>query len=474
MLLGGREVLAQQGSTYVSIRVKEVCAYVDNEDPNEFSWKMWLDGSSTALCITEDRDDAGCYDRNNQTFVNNRYYSSFPSSIGVNLEGWEDDDCGSRCNYNTCAWPNNNGDDDDLFASGKGSFNLTDYAPGVWQTLPLMEIKGDGHYGVRFEIYYTVPVPNRPQLLVDGNAYAAATGTVCADRTLGLTPSVVGNTTGITYEWQYHRQGDPLDYYPQIDNPNYCGPCEDEIGMKKPKCCFEPETITSDVLEYNWRTYNNQSQKIADAFPGITASTSFDFRVRARAGNSVSGWSNDVRLPVNPAGPTFSLTALPPSCRQGTDGRLVLGSITGVVNQYSCLVYLPGKTTPENAIAVQNGTFTIRGGDGNSLSLEAGKTYRVKLLNNGLSGSCASEELSITIPAPVIADLQLSLLEKKDLTCFGAQDGLIRVAAVGGKGAYTYTISPGSLPASATGTFTNLSPGTYTITVRDSCTSLLP
>jgi PKD repeat protein len=70
--------------------------------------------------------------------------------------------------------------------------------------------------------------------------------------------------------------------------------------------------------------------------------------------------------------------------------------------------------------------------------------------------------LSITEPAALNA-----LLSSTNITCFGANNGTITVSSPsGGYGTYDFTIDGGT-NWQATGTFTNLLPGTYNIQIRD-------
>lgn len=67
----------------------------------------------------------------------------------------------------------------------------------------------------------------------------------------------------------------------------------------------------------------------------------------------------------------------------------------------------------------------------------------------------------INEPAPLTSQVLLA----QDLQCFGDNSGEINILAGGGNGGYTYSLDGGGFQAS--GTFTNLPAGIYTITVRD-------
>ena len=55
-------------------------------------------------------------------------------------------------------------------------------------------------------------------------------------------------------------------------------------------------------------------------------------------------------------------------------------------------------------------------------------------------------------------------------TCHGSNDGTITITATNGTG-ITYTINSGTPVSNSTGTFTGLAPGTYTVSVAETCTT---
>ncbi|MEW5845412.1 MAG: gliding motility-associated C-terminal domain-containing protein [Bacteroidota bacterium] len=75
-------------------------------------------------------------------------------------------------------------------------------------------------------------------------------------------------------------------------------------------------------------------------------------------------------------------------------------------------------------------------------------------------------DLTIIEPAPLSVATQSST----DITCFGANDGAISVTGTGGTAPLTYSLlDAGSIviATNGTGTFTNLSAGTYTVEIND-------
>jgi hypothetical protein len=61
--------------------------------------------------------------------------------------------------------------------------------------------------------------------------------------------------------------------------------------------------------------------------------------------------------------------------------------------------------------------------------------------------------------------LSVSLISRSNVTCIGANNGLIAVGAAGGKAPYSYTLN--GISYNLDGKFTNLLPGTYRTAVKD-------
>ncbi len=70
--------------------------------------------------------------------------------------------------------------------------------------------------------------------------------------------------------------------------------------------------------------------------------------------------------------------------------------------------------------------------------------------------------LVIAEPVAINIDSEAST----DITCNGANDGTVTVTASGGTGALIYTLNPGAI-SNGTGSFTNLSANSYTVSVTD-------
>jgi gliding motility-associated-like protein len=99
-------------------------------------------------------------------------------------------------------------------------------------------------------------------------------------------------------------------------------------------------------------------------------------------------------------------------------------------------------------------------GSGTFNSLTAGNyTMYVRDAN----GCILTQDFTINQPPA----LYFSTLDKTDITCNGANDGTITLAADGGTPPYSYSITGGAPFGNTTGSFTSLTPGSYTPAVQD-------
>ncbi len=123
-----------------------------------------------------------------------------------------------------------------------------------------------------------------------------------------------------------------------------------------------------------------------------------------------------------------------------------------------------GGTAPY-AYAIDGVTF---GNSGIFSNLAAGSyTITVKDAN----GCTTTQGVTITQPASALA---ASISSQTNVACFGNSTGSATVAGSGGTSPYTYAID--GIAFGASGTFSNLAAGSYTITVKDAngCTTTQP
>jgi gliding motility-associated-like protein len=93
-------------------------------------------------------------------------------------------------------------------------------------------------------------------------------------------------------------------------------------------------------------------------------------------------------------------------------------------------------------------------------SLQPG-TYNVTITDAG--GCPFSNAYTITEPT----DILITVDSENDITCYNANNGSINITMTGGTGAYTYNWTRNTAPYAVTEDISNLSPGTYVVTVTD-------
>jgi len=141
---------------------------------------------------------------------------------------------------------------------------------------------------------------------------------------------------------------------------------------------------------------------------------------------------------------TASFTTDSVSCFGGSDGQIQM-STAGGTQPYS-LTITPGATTNNT------GLFT---------GLIAG-SYTVNILDGS---GCPLTVDSIMVNQP--AQILLTSVNTVDVTCFGDSTGEISVAAAGGTGNITFSLSPNMGTQSPSGNFTGLAAMTYIVTATD-------
>src|SRR5690606_13861703 len=97
-------------------------------------------------------------------------------------------------------------------------------------------------------------------------------------------------------------------------------------------------------------------------------------------------------------------------------------------------------------------------------NLSAG-TYNVQVTD--ANGGSTTQVVTITQPQ---MPYQIQLVDLKDVSCNGANDGSISVQVLGGTPPYTYSWS---VPVGNTPIISNLQPGVYTLTVTDSDSNVI-
>ncbi|UZH55912.1 T9SS type A sorting domain-containing protein [Salinimicrobium tongyeongense] len=136
-------------------------------------------------------------------------------------------------------------------------------------------------------------------------------------------------------------------------------------------------------------------------------------------------------------------TSTPVSCNGGSDGTVTAGTVTGGNSGYTYSINGGNFSTSTTFSNLSSGDYTITVRD---------------------SKGCEASE-TITVSEPDI--LTLTNSTSTPVSCNGGSDGTVSVGTVaGGNSGYTYRINGSSFSTSTT--FSSLSAGDHTITVRDS------
>ncbi len=196
---------------------------------------------------------------------------------------------------------------------------------------------------------------------------------------------------------------------------------------------------------------------------------------------NISGPTTGSVVEANTAGATANFTNLPDGNYSytvtGANGCTTSGTFTIAPGPVCCSVTAAGSNVACNGATTGSATATPTGLAPFSYSWTGGQTsqtasnlgagsYTVTMTDN--SGCVATANVVITQPTVLSGTLT-----PVNVTCNGACNGTITVAASGGTPAYQYSINGG--PFQASNTFTGLCNGTYAVTIKDAnnCTIIL-
>lgn len=192
---------------------------------------------------------------------------------------------------------------------------------------------------------------------------------------------------------------------------------------------------------------------------------------------SVENSDVETTLAWAPGGATTSSIRVTPT--QSTTYTISATNICGTTTATQAVNVIPAidlqmTATDVNCAGADDGQVmvTASGGSGNfsydwlpnvgssaSLSQLAPGSYTVKVLDDH---GCHSEE-TITISEPT--ELESSILNQEDVSCFGENNGSLTLQASGGVAGYSYSLDGANFVNSPT--FNNLPAGNYAIVVKD-------
>lgn len=188
----------------------------------------------------------------------------------------------------------------------------------------------------------------------------------------------------------------------------------------------------------NWETSGN--------FTGLNPGV-YDVRMRDIMNPSCFRILNAALVLTGPDELKATVTATSIVCYGANNGSIIISNPTGGFGTYNYSI---------------DGGLNWQG-SGNFVNLRPG-IYDVRM-RDGLYQSCEvilNPSVEITEPPQLTATVSST-----NVTCFGASDGTITISdAAGGHNRYEYSINGGGSWQSS-GVYTNLSPGTYNVQIRD-------
>jgi len=210
-------------------------------------------------------------------------------------------------------------------------------------------------------------------------------------------------------------------------------------------------TVTGGTAGYTyvWSTTGGSGLDInAEDQTGLTAGT---YQVIVTDANLCT--TTDTYIVTEPGVLTVGGVITNPTCFGSDDGAINI-TVGGGIPPFTYLW------------STSNGSGLIPADEDQS-NLSAG-TYTVLVTDD--NGATATDDFILTEPSII----SINSLSSTNITCFGADDGTITISSVtGGNGGYQYSVDGGATYFFNGGSFSDLSPDTYDIVVRDSegCTS---
>lgn len=211
------------------------------------------------------------------------------------------------------------------------------------------------------------------------------------------------------------------------------------------------------VLTYVFDGSGNTSGATSGVFSGIPAGGPYTFTVTDANGCSITTANVTVTEPtvvIASAAITSNYNGEDISCPTATDGVITV-TASGGTGVYTYRLDQAPLNTTGNATGIYSnvgaGTYTVTVRDVNSCFV-------------------ITTPVTVVPPTPITATAAVtSNYNGQQISCNGLSDGELTVTAGGGVGGYTYLLNqiPANVTGAATGVFTGLPAGTYTVTVRD-------
>lgn len=337
----------------------------------------------------------------------------------------------------------------------------------TWQPTGTFTGLGAGAYTITFEDANGCQVTANATI----NEPSAVTGSLvtmievsCAGGSDGeFTVAAAGGTS----PWQYSIDGgvtwQPGGNFTGLTAGTYTVTIEDANGCQATAnvTVTEPTPLTASIVS------------TTDATCGMANGA---FEIAAAGGNSPYQYSIDGGVTWQPSGVFTGMTAgsytvtIEDDKGCQTTINVVINDLSGITasitaqTDVTCNGGNDGDVTVVASGSVSPYQYSIDGGvtwfpTGTFTGLAAG-TYTV--LTEDANGCQFPVTVTILEPTPVVGSLDATI----DVTCNGGADGELTFSASGGTPTYLYSID-GGVTFQASGTFTGLAAGTYTITIED-------
>jgi hypothetical protein len=212
------------------------------------------------------------------------------------------------------------------------------------------------------------------------------------------------------------------------------------------------------VLQYTFdQIPANTTGQFSGVFIGVPAGVGYTFTVRDVNNCQVTSVAIDVTEPTPVTGSgsvTSNYNGQHIRCVGSTDGEITVTALGGTGTYTYKLDQAPTNTSGDLTgvyTGVGAGTYTITIRDVNSCFV-------------------VTAPIAVVAPPTLTASLAVtSNYNGRQITCNGASDGVLTTTAGGGVPAYSYVLVqiPGNLTGAASGVFTGVPAGTYTVLVTD-------
>ena len=229
-----------------------------------------------------------------------------------------------------------------------------------------------------------------------------------------------------------------------VDNPPILDPINDEVICQGDSVMINPTGTNIDSSTFSWTPFTGLSDPFVlnpTAFP--TTTTTYTLTVTNGCGIASQSMTVDVKQPLSASASGINI-----NCNGANNGSINIVTYGGGGgNTYT---WQPNVSTTNMANNLGPGLYII--------------------VVNDTANCVDTTSILITQPAPLVA----AITDTVDVGCFGDSTGSFTLAATGGQAPYEYSIDGVTFFTNTT--FSGLTAGTYTLTVRDAlgCVITIP